>query len=203
MEPFDFFNSFKHALAVLKLPSKSMSTTDLKAFGERFAKSHTKFPAAPAMTKSILPNFSTVFLTAFSTCSKLRTSTFAIAKTASLSFANCEIPFAACSVLSWSLPTIAALQPRRTKASVCTRHIVPAPPVTNATLPLNKSGLQEPSVTNLPSKVFAVFIVSMTRTYDLPNSKSVNIRNYELLFKFRLSLIWSLTLIPILFGKLQ
>ena len=50
-----------------KVPTVSIISTVLNAFGESFSIGHKKLPAAPLTNTSIVPNFSTTILTVFYT----------------------------------------------------------------------------------------------------------------------------------------
>ena len=104
-----------------------------------------KFPAAPAMTKSIRPNSLIVCDTASSMEFISRTSAeiarhFAPFLSASISFAiayhQLELLWGRCTV-GCRRPRMDALAPNDTRALTWTEHIVPPPPVQKTTVYIN------------------------------------------------------------------
>jgi hypothetical protein len=104
-----------------------MSTTVLKPFADRLTAAAGKLPAAPAMTMSILPNFSTVAFSEASIASYSRTS--AERPIASPPLAA-TISLAAFSAFTGSRPTTTTFAPCCAKPMAIPKLMPLVPPAT-------------------------------------------------------------------------
>jgi len=132
------------AFTVLKEPSTSMSITALKAFGDNDRIGARKFPAAPAITKSIRPSSLTHCSTADCRFAELLTSTFPMPRTLA---PDLTVAMSSAFALAFSSfrPTMQASAPRWTRARTCALHMLPEPPVQKTTLPSSNRSQEENS----------------------------------------------------------